>query len=72
MLFLNWPYVVWVFPVATLLLYCVVLAAPADKAIAWHRRMIVAFAVLSILSLIVHGLAVAALYAPIFRMGAVV
>ena len=66
------PYLVWVFPVLALLLSCVALTAPAEKAIAWHRRMVAALAVLCVLPMVAQGLAVVALYAPIFFMGAVV
>jgi len=54
------------------LLLLAALATAADKAIARHRWTAGAFAVLCGLSTIVQGLAVIALYAPIFRMGAVV
>lgn len=69
---LNWRYLLWILPVVTLLVIGVALTAPADRAIASHRRTVQTVAVLCGLSLVVEGLAVAALYAPIFRMGAVV
>jgi len=69
---LNWRYLIWILPVLTLVLLAVALAAPADKAIARHRSTAAAFAVLCGLSMLVQGLAVVALYAPIFRLGAVV
>lgn len=69
---LNWRYLLWVLPVLTVLLIGVAWAAPPEKAIASHRRTVQAVAVVCGLSMIVEGLAVVALYAPIFRLGAVV
>ena len=72
MFLLNWRYLIWVLPALAALLLGVSLTAPADKAIARHRGIAGAFAGLCGLSLIVQALALVALYAPIFRLGAVV
>jgi hypothetical protein len=69
---LHRPYLVWVFPFLALLLSCVALCAPVETATAWHRRTVAMFAVLCVLSMVAEGLAIAALYAPMFAMGAVV
>jgi type II secretory pathway component PulF len=70
--FLDWPYLIWAFPALTFLLFCTALAMPAEMAVASHRRMVAAFAVLSVLSMVAEGLAAFALYAPFFFMGQVV
>ena len=69
---LNSRYLVWILPALALLLLVTALTAAAEKAIAWHPRVVGAFAALCVLSLILHALALVALYAPIFRLGAAV
>jgi hypothetical protein len=72
MFLLEWRILLWVTPALTLLLLGSALTTSPDKAIEWHRRVVAAFAVLCSFSMIVEGLAVIALYAPIFRLSAVV
>ncbi len=72
MFLLHWPYLILIPSALVLLLTGYALTAPAQRAIAGHPRTVAAFAVLCCLSLIVQGLAVVALYLPVFRLGAVV
>jgi hypothetical protein len=72
MFLLNWRYLLWILPALGLLLLGVALITPVEKAIDWNWRMVGAFAVLCCASMLVEGLALVALYAPIFRLGAVI
>jgi type II secretory pathway component PulF len=69
---LGWRYLVWILPALGLLLLGVTLITPAEKAIGRNGRMVAAFAVLCCTSMLVEALALVALYAPIFRLGAVI
>ncbi len=69
---INWPYLLWVLPTLAVLLFILALAASPEKAVARHRVIVAAFAVLCGASLIALGLVVRALYAPIFALGEVV
>jgi type II secretory pathway component PulF len=71
-LLLNWPWLLWVLPAAAILLFVYSIAMPAENSIGSHRRIVWGFAALCVLSLVVVALAVRALYAPIFALGAVV
>jgi len=72
MFLLNSQYLLWILPALALLLLVIALTTPPETAIAWHRRTVAAFAVLCCASLLVEALALVALYAPIFRLGAVI
>ena len=72
MFLLEWRILLWIAPALVLLLLIASVMASPDKAIAWHRRVVTAFAFLCCFSMVVQGLAVVALYAPIFRLGAVI
>ena len=72
MFLLEWRSLLWITPALALLLLGFALANSQDNAIAWHRRVVTAFALLCCCSMIVEALAVIALYAPIFRLGAVI
>ena len=69
---LDWRYLLWVLPVLAISQLIFGLAVPEDRAIAQHRGLVGAFAATCCASLLIQGLAVAALYAPIFRLGAVI
>ena len=69
---LRWPYLLWVAPAAIALLLFVAMTRSAEQAIASHRLMIAAIAVTCCISMAVQGLAMAAMYAPILQLGAVV
>ena len=69
---LHWRFLLWIAPALALLLFGFALTTSPEKVIARHRTVVWAFAVLCCVSLVVTGLAVVALYAPIFRLGSVV
>jgi len=70
MFVLRWRYLVWVMPALVLVLLCVGLSRRTDQEIRSHRSTVAAIAIACCVSLLAQGLAVAALYAPILRMGA--
>ena len=72
MFLLEWRYLLWIFPGLALLLLSVALTTRPERAIAGHRRIAVAFVLLCLTSQLVNGFALSALYAPIFKLGAVV
>jgi type II secretory pathway component PulF len=65
-------YLLWAIPALSVLLLVLALVAPAERFVTRHRRFVVTFAALCGASLVVSGLAVGALYEPIFALGAVV
>jgi hypothetical protein len=69
---LRWPLVLWIIPALAVLLLIASIVAPPEKAVARHKGIVGSFAVMCGLSLVVQGLAAAALYAPFFRLGAVI
>jgi len=72
MFLLRWRLLLLVLPTLAVLLLGLALNTAPDNPIKWHQRIVMAFAALCCSALIVEGLAVVALYAPIFRLGAVV
>ncbi len=69
---LEWRYLLWVMPVLVLALLGISLSRRADEAIRASRPTVAAIAVAACASLLAQGFAVVALYAPIFRLGAVI
>ena len=69
---MDWRFLVWTPSVLAVILLWFALTSSPEDIIARHRRIIGAFAALCCFSIIIHGIAVFALYAPILLLGAVV
>jgi hypothetical protein len=69
---IHWQYILLILPAILLVQICVAATRSPEEAISSHRLTIIAAGIVCGVSLAVQGFAVAALYAPLFMLGAVV